>query len=98
MKTISGPYQYRVNYAAACIVRGNVYSRSFDNCFEMHDSDLVVTALVRRAAKNPRLYKAVTDWWHGQFPQSWIDTAARYLGVATRDLPKEAARTRGLLA
>lgn len=98
MKTITGPYQYRVNYAAACLVRGAVYSRSFDNCFEMGDSDLVVTALVRRAAKNPRLYKAIADRWRGQFPQSWIDTATRYLGVATRDLPKEAARARGLLA
>ena len=40
-KTISGGYQYRVNFAAAYMVRGITNSRALDNCFEMFDGDMM---------------------------------------------------------
>lgn len=45
----------RVAYAAATIIAGREATRSFDNCFENYDGSYVAAALVRRAAKNPRL-------------------------------------------
>jgi hypothetical protein len=92
--TITGGFQYRVNFAAAYMVRGITNSRALDNCFEMWDGDIVVTALVRRAAKNPKLYAAIARQWRDGFPQSWIDTAAKYAHVKTRQLPDIAAAIR----
>jgi hypothetical protein len=77
----------RVNYAAQCLVRRTgIGSRHFDTCFEMFDGDAVVTALVRRARKNPKLYAAIIQEWRGVFPQGWIDCAERYAATPTRKL------------
>lgn len=46
-------FRRRVNRASSHISRGTPSTRAFDNCFEMHDGDYVVTALVRRSAANP---------------------------------------------
>lgn len=52
---ISENFAGRVNYAAQVITNRRNTSRSFDNCFENYDGDVVVAALVRRAEKNVRL-------------------------------------------
>ena len=74
-------FSRRVNYAAQCFKRGTSGTRHFDTCFEMDDGDAVVTALVRRADKDPALHAAIAKRWGGTFPQSWLDTAAQYAGV-----------------
>ena len=51
-KTILHQHRARVRKAANLLKAGKTDSREFDNCFEMHDGDLVVTALVRQS---PRL-------------------------------------------
>ena len=50
-------FNCRVNLAASTIAKGGQTSRKFDTCFEMHDGDAVVAALVRRAANNLALAK-----------------------------------------
>ena len=92
--TIYESYQYRVNLAANYMMRGISNSRALDNCFEMFDGDLVVTALVRRAMKNRKLWEAIARQWSAGFPQSWIDTANKYAGISTRNLPAAAAKMR----
>jgi hypothetical protein len=70
----------RVNYAAQCFMRGT-RSRRFDGCFEMFDGEAVVTALVRRARKNPRLCAAIARGWSDLkdgLPVLWVETAERY--------------------
>ena len=91
MNAISGNFQYRVNFAAGYMVRGITNSRALDNCFEMWDGDLVVTALVRRSMKNRKLWETIAKQWQEGFPQSWIATATKYAHLRTRQLP-EAAR------
>jgi len=93
-KTISGGFQYRVNFAAAYMMRGITNSRALDNCFEMFDGDLVVAALVRRAMKNRKLWEAIASQWREGFPQSWISTANKYAHLTTRQLPTAAAAAR----
>jgi hypothetical protein len=92
--TIHGSFQYRVNFAANYMARGIVSSRALDNCFEMFDGALVVTALVRRAMKNPKLWDSISKQWGGTFPQTWIDTASKYNHLKTRQLPLAAAAER----
>lgn len=94
MRTASGSFQYRVSFAAGYMVRGIRSSRALDNCFEMFDGDLVVTALVRRAMQNRKLWDAIASQWREGFPQSWIDTATKYAHVPTLQLPTEAAKIR----
>jgi len=89
----AGSYQARVNYAALCIMRGT-RSRAFDSCFEMFDGDAVVTALVRRASKNPKLHDAIARDWGGVFPALWEDTARKYEATPTRQLAALAAQLR----
>ena len=84
-------YAQRVNYAAQCFMRGIRSSRHFDTCFEMNDGAAVVTALVRRAENNPRLYSAISAQWSDGFPQSWMDTAVRFASVPTARLQELAA-------
>ena len=92
--TISGSYQYRVNFAASYMVRGITDSRALDNCFEMFDGDFVVTALVRRAMQNRKLWEAIAKQWREGFPQSWVDTANKYAHLKTRQLPTAAQTLR----
>lgn len=93
-RTITGGFQYRVNFAAAYMVRGITNSRALDNCFEMFDGDLVVTALVRRSLKNRKLWHSIASQWSEGFPQSWISTATRYAHLKTSELPAAAANMR----
>jgi hypothetical protein len=88
----------RVNYAAQCIMRGIIGTRALNSCFEMHDGDLVVSALVRRAQKNQQLHDAISKQWRGAFPQQWLDTSAKYSDVPTRKLAEKAAEVRRLAA
>lgn len=87
-------YRGRVKYAAQCFMRGTSSTRHFDSCFEMFDGDAVVTALVRRALKNPRLHQAIAKTFGGTFPQGWIDTASEYEAISTRRLPHLAEQLR----
>ncbi len=89
-------FQARVNYAATCLIRGTA-SRRRDTCFEMNDGDAVVVALSRRAARNPRLAEAIRRGWSEMvegLPASWHAKFIEHKDVATRDLPKLAARMR----
>ena len=85
-------FQARVKYAAQCLVRG-IHSRRHDTCFEMNDGNAVVTALVRRARKNPKMREAFARQWVPSdmsaegIPNQWVATAEKYAHVETRDLP-----------
>lgn len=78
----------RVNYAAAVISSGRRTSRAFDNCFENSDGDEVAAALVRRAAKNPRL---AANLWRYICRVTAEEAAARLEG---KNLAQEAAKSR----
>lgn len=71
----------RVDYATKCLVRGpgaGGFSRSFDNCFENNDGEVVMAALARRALKNPRLLGGIRKW----FAESYVsDCVNKYAGV-----------------
>lgn len=88
----------RVNYAADCFSRQRaIGTRHFDTCFEMADGDAVVTALVRRARKNPKLRAGIAKGWHelrDGLPAGWCDTADKYQHIPTRALKDEARRQR----
>jgi hypothetical protein len=51
-----GGFRARVAYAIRAIASGQTDGRDFDNCFEMHDGDAVVTAIMREAEPLARLY------------------------------------------
>jgi len=90
-------FAYRVNYAARCLQTkhyGDTGCRGLDNCFENYDGELVVTALVRRSQGNPKLREAIARGWGGVFPQQWIDTAAKWAHVSTRNLSVSARAER----
>jgi hypothetical protein len=93
----------RVNYAALCFMRGTISSRTFDTCFEMSDGDAVVTALIRRGEKNPKLKKAVSSIWNPNdlhesgWPNSWWEAAQKNadrknLTELARELREESSR------
>ena len=89
----------RVSYAAHCFktTMGTPQSRAFDTCFEMWDGDAVVTALVRRCETDPALKAAIARGWRTtapELPTQWLETAARYADVPTKDLGKIAAQLR----
>ena len=48
----------RVDHAIQCIMHGRTNQRDFDACFEMYDGDEVVSAIIRRAEKNPVIMNA----------------------------------------
>ena len=60
-----GPHGTNIRIAAACkaIVAGRTGTRSFDDCFEMGDSDHVFSGMIRRAKKNPKLLNAMLAFW-----------------------------------
>ena len=83
----------RVNLAASYIARGRSTNRTFDTCFEMGDSDAVVTALIRRAESRPdgrlaqRLFLYVAEG-------TAKGAAEKLADIKTRDLKLEAAKQR----
>ena len=61
----------------------DIYTRGFDNCFEMHDGDAVVWALMDHAMKEPNQYgqspltegiqRMFSRTLHGQkYPECWL--------------------------
>lgn len=90
MKTFS----QRVAYAAKVISKGMPTDRQFDDCFEMWDGSLVVTALVRKAMTDPELFQGIVKQWRGEFPKSWIETAGKYAHINKAGIAKEAQRIR----
>lgn len=94
MSALNRPENFagRVNYAAAVISAGRRTSRAFDNCFENSDGDEVAAALVRRAAKNPRL---AANLWRYVCRETAEAAAKRLEG---KSLPKEAAASRARAA
>ncbi len=89
-------FAQRVNYAAQCIVAGGnrTRTRHFDTCFEMCDGDLVVAALIRRAAKNPNLTQAIEQVMGVDGVEHWRQTAARWVRVSARQLARAAQAER----
>ena len=93
----SGNFAGRVNLAASYIAAGRSTTRSFDTCFEMHDGDVVATALVRRADANPagRLAKNLFNY----IGEDLARQKARDLAhVPTRKLKHESAKVRAKAA
>jgi hypothetical protein len=80
----------RVNYAIQCIQRGSTDGRAFDACFEMFDGDEVVTAIIRRAEKNPRIMSALEHWSKPQI-EEWKRTALRLRDLTDFQLQLESA-------
>lgn len=83
MKTITGGFSYRVNFAAAHISRGANSTRSFDNCFEMWDGDAVAVALYRRARKNAKLRK---NLWNYIGRELCVQVAFKHRRIPTNKL------------
>ena len=68
---------YRVRYAIANILRDRVVNEgAFHCCFEMGDENEVVSAILRRGLKNPKLRAALENshlvnltQWLGRYPE-----------------------------
>jgi hypothetical protein len=86
-KTMLREYRARVRRAASLLKAGKTDIRQFDNCFEMHDGDLVVTALVRQAQTDPELAAAM----YSRFAY-WQTTAQEYALLSNSELAYEARR------
>jgi hypothetical protein len=90
-KAMNNDFNTRVNYAVACMKTKRTGTRSFDNCFEMWDGDFVVTAILRRALKNPefeivlRNYLRTIDLW-----EDWEQTAKKFENLSNKELKIEA--------
>jgi hypothetical protein len=86
-KTLLREYRARVRKAANLLKAGMTDSRELDNCFEMHDGDLVVTALVRQAQADSELAAAM-------YPKFvyWQATAQEYALIPDAELAYEARR------
>jgi hypothetical protein len=87
-------FRHRVSYAAWCLTRGTRASAHFDACFAMADGDVVVTALVRRADRNPDLASAIAARCGGRFPADWRKAAERYTHLGCHALPDAAREER----
>ncbi|PSH60886.1 hypothetical protein [Phyllobacterium sophorae] len=81
----------RVNYAARIIAEGRKPQRAFDACFEQHDGDEVVTALVRRARRNPKLSANLYRYLNETSVQ---EAAERLQAVKSRQLARIARKKR----
>jgi hypothetical protein len=86
-KTMLREHRARVRKAASLFKAGKTDTRELDNCFEMHDGDLVVTALVRQAQTDPDLAAAL-------YPKHayWQTTAQEYALLSDAELAYEARR------
>lgn len=88
-----GAFSQRVSHAAHAFVRNSgIGTRHFDTCFEMHDGDAVVTALVRRSRKNEALRRGIESAWAGKFPEGWTKCAEKY--ASEKNLTELARRLR----
>ena len=64
----------RANIAAAKIRTGHTDSRTFDDCFEMGDGDIVVAYLMEKAKYDDRIFNMVVrcGWTTKRYPASLI--------------------------
>jgi hypothetical protein len=76
----------RVNHAAAVISRRGNATRTFDACFEMYDGSAVAAALVRRAAKNPRLAENLPRYLGPSAWEAHRELEGRNLADAAREM------------
>lgn len=83
-------FETRVSYAAACIVKGCTNGRTFDTCFEMYDGDYVAEALMRRAAKNPRLAEALERTMRLSQNKTWQDSHEQFKHLTRKQLREQA--------
>ena len=90
MGGVSKSFTERVAYARLAILR-NEDSRAHDNCFEMYDGALVVTALMRQAETDPHLLAAIKRQFSIAGIGLWETTAAEHAHIPTHKLP-DAAR------
>jgi hypothetical protein len=90
-------FSARVEHAIHCLVHDQMESRDNDTCYEMFDGDAVVTAILRRAATNPRLRASFAKHWRDTrdgLPVAWIETAEKYAHIPTEQLPELAREMR----
>lgn len=94
--TIGCGFSGRVKYAIKAIYCQED-SRARDNCYEMHDGDMVVTAIIRQADNDPSLQVALMKGWTN-FPtyaaHPWHETAKKYRHVKNFEMATIAARLR----
>jgi hypothetical protein len=90
-KEISNDFNTRVNYAIACMKKKRTGTRSFDNCFEMWDGDYVVTAILRRALKNPEFEIVLRNYLRTiELREDWEQTAKKFENLSNKELKIEA--------
>jgi hypothetical protein len=87
-----GATRHRVRYAISNILRDRVVNEgAFRVCFEMGDQDQVVTTILRRGLKNPRL-RAALERSHLIELNRWLqprpDLAEAYLATAVPDIQR----------
>ena len=80
----------RVDHAIQCIMHGRTNQRDFDACFEMYDGDEVVSAIIRRAEKNPVIMSALERWSKVQV-EEWKRTALRLKDLTDFQLQLQSA-------
>lgn len=94
-KTTAGTFQSRVDYVAKALCRGS-WGLRFDECFEQHDGNHVIGAVMLRARRNGQLKDAIVrafdapDW--DQVP--WHDQASAFAGMSARDIGRAAETAR----
>ncbi|GHE77755.1 hypothetical protein GCM10019059_40930 [Camelimonas fluminis] len=81
-------FRGRVNYAAAVISNLRNSTRSFDNCFENNDGDVVAAALMRRAERNPKLKANIPRYLNMDMAE------AAFAEYRNADLPAAARKIR----
>lgn len=94
MNTRMARFRRRVETAHSMYLTGQTEGRAFDNCFENYDGAIVVTALMRRASNDERLYRAIRRDFSGMSDSEWTwpRTANKYAHVKTHRLPSLAAQ------
>lgn len=84
----------RVNYAVQCFKVGSTGGRKFDSCFEMYDGKYVVTAIVRRARKDPKFESKLKSHLNQVTWDKWQETADKFSHLSNKELKAEADKTR----
>ena len=86
---------YRVDFAAAAIIRGGGCTRKFDTCFEMGGGEEVARRLYRRARRNPAL-AAVLPWYVRAPMEDEYEAAVVVRGVQVYQVERCASAERAL--
>jgi len=75
-------FQKRMNYAKRALIRYgddssyDIFTRAFDECFENHDGEAVVFALMKAAKKErqegrSQLHEGIQKYFGGRGPELW---------------------------